>query len=112
MSHHSPATMGPRTPLHYPDRHSEVAERETIALRTKDGYHAIDAQVLSKQADRIHIMLNEGAHSVFCELKPTPDALAYVGTSLGREVIYERSRAQVEADVAQSGPHESDAAAW
>jgi hypothetical protein len=111
MSHHSPATMG-RPPLRHPDRKSELAERETIALRTKDGYHAIDARVLSKRPDRIQIMLHEGAHTVFCELKPTADALAYVGVSLGREIVYERSRAEVEADVAESGSVESDSPRW
>ena len=64
--------------------------------------------VLSKRADRIEIMLHDGTHSVFCELKPTPDARAYVGKALGREIVYERSRTEVEADIARRGPVESD----
>lgn len=60
--------------------------------------------MLSKRADRIHVILGEGTHSVFCELKPTPDAHAYVGSAMGRELVYERSRAQVEADIDRRGP--------
>ena len=57
-------------------------------------------------------MLHEGAHSVFCELKPTADARAYVGTSLGREIVYERSRAEVEADIAGRGSTEGTSPSW
>ena len=74
-------------------------ERETIWLRAKDGT-AIEVVVLSKRPERIHVILDEGTHSVFCELKPTADARAYVGSAMGGEVVYERSQAQVEADIA------------
>jgi hypothetical protein len=104
--------MSPRSPLHQPDRTTGTAQRQTITLRTKGGGQTIEARVLSKRADRIQVMLNEGAHSVFCELKPTPDGLSYVGTSLGRDMVYERSRAQVEADVAERDTGESDSPAW
>ena len=60
--------------------------------------------MLSKGADRIQVILGEGTHSVFCELKPTPDARAYVGHVMGREIVYERSRAQVETDIATRNP--------
>ena len=81
-------------------------------LRAKGSNQALEVLVLSKRADRIQIMLHEGAHSVFCELKPTSDARAYVGTSLGREVVYERSQADVEADIARRDSAESDAPGW
>jgi hypothetical protein len=101
--------MVPRSPPHLPsDREDEDAQRETITLRARDGDYPISVLVLSKRVDRIQIMLNEGAHSVFCELRPTPDARAYVGTSLGREIVYERSRAEVEADIARRGSAEAD----
>jgi len=77
---------------------------ETITLRTTKTGLRIDGVVLSKRADRIHVILGEGTHSVFCELKPTPDASAYVGTAMGGEIVYERSRAQVEADLDRRGP--------
>ena len=68
----------------------------------------MDVVVLSKRADRIHVILGEGTHSVFCELKPTRDASAYVGNAMGREIVYERSRAQVEADIEKQGPVDRD----
>ena len=77
--------------------------RETILLRTRDG-QAIEVVVLSKRPERIHVILGEGTHSVFCELKPTADAGAYVGRAMGREIVYERSRAQVEGDIAKRAP--------
>jgi hypothetical protein len=100
--------MAPRRPLaNRPDGEDGPAERETISLHTKDG-QPIEVVVLSKRPDRIHVILGEGTHSVFCELKPTADAHAYVGSALGREVVYERSRAQVEADIAKRAPRLGD----
>jgi len=84
--------------------HGEAIPGETITLRTAETGQTIDVVVLSKRADRIHVILDEGTHSVFCELKPTPDARAYVGNAMGREIVYERSRAQVEADLERRGP--------
>src|SRR4051794_31943546 len=112
MSHHLGPTMVPCSPDPPSDRNDEEAQRETITLRTRLGDQIVDVLVLSKRADRIQIMLQEGAHSVFCELKPTADARAYVGTSLGREIIYERSQKDVEADIAGGPPRESDAPSW
>jgi len=45
-------------------------------------------------------------------LKPTADGLAYSGTSLGREILYERSRESVEADIAGRPERECDATSW
>jgi hypothetical protein len=78
--------------------------KETITLRATETGQTMDVVVLSKRADRIHVMLGEGTHSVFCELKPTRDACAYVGNAMGREMVYDRSRAQVEADIDRRGP--------
>src|SRR5512138_2808621 len=100
--------MVPRRPLASRSNGEDgPAERETIALRTKDGI-ALDAVVLSMRPDRIHVILGEGTHSIFCELKPTADAHAYVGNAMGRDVVYDRSRAQVEADIAKRAPHLGD----
>ena len=78
-------------------------ERETISLRDTESGQTRDVVVLSKRADRIHVMLGEGTHSVFCELKPTHNGLAYVGIAMGRDLIYERSRVEVQADIDQGG---------
>ena len=50
-------------------------------------------------------MLGEGVHSVKCELAPTRNGLAYAGNVTGREIVYERSRAQVQADIDRLNPH-------
>jgi len=112
MFHHLAPTMVPRSPTPPSDRNDEATRRETIKLRTRLGDQLIDVRVLCKRADRIQIMLQEGAHSVFCELKPTADARAYAGTSLGREIIYERSRKDVEAEIASRPASDSDAPSW
>jgi hypothetical protein len=89
-----------RPPANRSNEEDTPEERETIPLRTADG-KGIEGIVLSKGADRIHVILGEGTHSVFCELKPTADARAYVGNAMGRDIVYERSRSQVEADIAK-----------
>src|SRR5678815_538438 len=113
MSHHLAPTMVARSPSHpAADRKDEESQTETITLRTRGSDQLIDVRVLSKRADRIQIMLQEGPHSVFCELKPIADGSGYAGTSLGREIVYERSRKDVEADIADHAPRESDAPSW
>ena len=77
-------------------------------LRTRDG-KTVEVVVLSKRPERIHVIMGEGTHSVFCELKPTADGHTYVGNAMGRDVVYERSRAQVEADIARRAPRLGDA---
>jgi hypothetical protein len=71
---------------------------EKITVRTETG-QTLDVVVLNKRADRIQVVLGEGIHSVKCELVPTRNGLAYAGTVMGREIVYERSRAQVQADL-------------
>ena len=71
---------------------------EKISVRTETG-QTLDVVVLNKRADRIQVVLGEGIHSVKCELVPTRNGLAYAGSVMGREIIYERSRAQVQADL-------------
>ena len=34
-----------------------------------------------------------------CQLSPTRNGLAYAGNALGREIVYERARADVNADL-------------
>ncbi len=56
--------------------------------------------VFSKRMDKIEVVLGEGVHSVKCELLPNAGGNAYVGSAMGREIVYERRCDQVEADVA------------
>jgi hypothetical protein len=76
---------------------------EKIKVKTETG-QTLEVVVLSKRADRIQVVLGEGIHSVKCELTPTRNGLAYAGSVMGREIVYERSRAQVEADLAIRNP--------
>jgi len=72
---------------------------EKIAVRVTTTGQTLDVVVLSKRADVIEIVLGEGVHSVRCRLTPTRNGLAYVGNAMGREIVYERTRAQVAADL-------------
>ena len=76
-------------------------ETEKIKLKTEAG-QTIEAVVLNKHADRIDVVFGE---SVRCSLTPTRNGLAYVGTVRGRDVTYERTRAQVEAELAKRDPN-------
>lgn len=72
---------------------------EKIKVRVTETDMLVDVAVFSKRADRIEVVLGEGVHSVKCELVPTPNGRAYVGSAMGREIVYERSREDVMADV-------------
>ena len=76
---------------------------EKITVRTETG-QTLDVVVLDKRADRIQVVLGEGIHNVKCELAPTRNGLAYAGSVMGREIVYERSRAQVEAEIQKRDP--------
>ncbi|MBE0577563.1 MAG: hypothetical protein IH613_16915 [Desulfuromonadales bacterium] len=73
-------------------------ESEKIKVQTESG-QILEVVVSSKKADAIWIVLGEGLHNVKCKLTPTRNSLAYVGSMLGREIVYERSVKQVRADI-------------
>ena len=77
---------------------------EKIRVRVTESGQFLDVVVLNKRADRIQIVLGEGVHSVRCELVPTRNAQAYVGSAMGREIVYERPRAIVQADIDRVNP--------
>jgi len=76
---------------------------EKIKLRTENG-QLIEVVVFSKRADLIEVVIGEGVHNVKCTLTPTRNGLAYAGSVRGREVVYERSREQVQADIDRLNP--------
>jgi len=78
---------------------------EKIRLRVTETSNTIDVVVFNKRADRITVVLGEGVHSVKCDLIPTRNGLAYAGNAMGREVVYERSREQVQADIDRLNPN-------
>ena len=77
---------------------------EKIRVRVTQTGQTMDLVVLSKRAERIQVVLGEGVHSIRCELAPTRTGLAYVGSVMGREIVYERSREQVQADIDRLNP--------
>lgn len=77
---------------------------EKIKVRITDSGKILELVVLRKSAERIEVVVGEGVHSVRCELAPTRNGLAYAGNVMGREIIYERSRDQVRADIDRLNP--------
>lgn len=71
---------------------------EKIKVKTETG-QTMEVVVLSKRASGIEIVLGEGIHNVKCTLSPTRNGRAYAGSVMGREIVYERSRDQVQADI-------------
>ena len=79
---------------------------ERIKVRATASGQLLEVLVYSKRADRIEVVVGSGVHSVRCDLLPTRTGQAYAGTVMGRELVYERSRAEVEADIARSTRHD------
>ena len=77
---------------------------EKIKIRVTETGQTVDVVVLSKRAEWIEVVIGEGVHNVKCQLTPTRNGLAYVGNIMGREIVYERSKAQVQADIDRLNP--------
>jgi hypothetical protein len=77
---------------------------EKIKVRVTSTGQTLDVVVFSKRPEAISVVLGEGVHSVRCSLTPTRNGLAYAGSALGREIVYERSQAQVRADIERLDP--------
>lgn len=77
---------------------------EKIPVRITESGKTMDVVVLSKRAERIEVVLGQGVHSVRCELLPTRNRLAYAGSAMGREIVYERTCADVKADIERANP--------
>lgn len=77
---------------------------EKIKVRITESGQVIDVVVLNRRAERLQVVLGDGVHSVRCELTPNRHGTAYVGSVMGREIVYERSRADVQADIDVADP--------
>jgi hypothetical protein len=77
---------------------------EKIKVRVTETGQTVEVTVLNKRADFIEIVVGEGVHSVRAQLSPTRNGLAYAGKVMGREIVYERSREQVKADIDRLNP--------
>ncbi len=76
---------------------------EKIKVKAESG-QVLEVVVYDKRAERITVVLGQGVHSVKCDLVPTRNGAAYAGSVMGREVVYERSREQVQADLDRVNP--------
>ena len=77
---------------------------EKITVRVTETRQTLEVVVYSKRAEVIEVVLGEGIHNMKCALTPSRNGLAYVGTIMGREIVYERSRDQVQADIDRLNP--------
>jgi hypothetical protein len=77
---------------------------EKIKVKNTDTGQVIEVVVFSKRAQAIEVVLGEGVHNVKCTLTPTRNGRAYAGKVMGREIVYERSREQVQADIDRLNP--------
>jgi hypothetical protein len=77
---------------------------EKITVRVTETGQTLEVVVLEKRADRIAVVIGEGIHNVKCDLTPTRNGLAYAGTVRGRELVYERSRQDVQSDIDRLNP--------
>ncbi|HMA90679.1 MAG TPA: hypothetical protein VKP89_18265 [Burkholderiales bacterium] len=77
---------------------------EKIKVRVTETGQTVDVVVLAKRPERITVVLGEGVHSVKCDLIPTRNERAYAGSVMGREIVYERSRDEVQADIERLNP--------
>jgi hypothetical protein len=75
---------------------------ERIKVRVTSTGQTLDVVVFSKRLDTITVVLGEGVHNVRVDLTPTSNGIAYAGKAMGREIVYERSREDVKADLARA----------
>ena len=78
---------------------------EKIKVRVTESNQMMDVVVFSRQTERIEVVIGEGVHNVKCELTPTRNGQAYSGNVMGREIVYERNREQVKADIDRLNPN-------
>jgi hypothetical protein len=78
---------------------------EKITVRNTETGKTMEVVVFSKRVEAIEVVLGEGMHSMKCLLKPTHTGQAYVGNIMGREIVYERSRDKVKADLDLANPN-------
>jgi len=72
---------------------------ETIKVRVTESGQIMDVVVFRKRTDCIEVVVGQGTHNVKCELTPTRNGMAYTGNVMGREITYERSRQDVQAEI-------------
>ena len=76
-----------------------------ITVRITETGKTMEVVVYSKRAEAIEVVIGEGMHNVKCVLTPTRNGFAYAGSVMGREIVYERSRDKVRADLELANPN-------
>lgn len=79
-------------------------QSEKIKVKVTESGQTMEVVVLNKRADRIQVVLGQGVHNVSCDLVPTRSRQAYVGTVMGREIIYQRSCDEIQAEIDRMNP--------
>ncbi len=80
-------------------------QNETITVINTETEQSMDVIVFEKRASQITVIIGEGVHSVKCDLTPTKNEQAYVGNVMGREIVFHRSRDEVQADLDHDDPN-------
>ncbi len=79
-------------------------QNERITVSNTESGQTMDVLVFDKRSNQITVVIGEGVHSMKCELTPTKNEQAYVGSVLGREIIYHCSRKQVQTELDEINP--------
>ena len=83
---------------------------DKIIVLTESG-QSLEVTVTSITAEAIWVLIGEGPHSSKCKLEPTRNGLAYAGSIMGREIIYQHSAKEVREMLA-GGNHAGDSRRW
>jgi len=78
---------------------------EKITVRNTESGKTMEVVVFSKRVDAIEVVIGEGIHNIKCVLTPTRNGMAYAGSIMGREIVYEKSRDKVKADLDLANPN-------
>jgi len=78
---------------------------EKITVRHTESGKTMEVLVFSKRVEAIEVVIGEGMHNMKCVLTPTRNGMAYAGSIMGREIVYERSRDKVKSDLDLANPN-------
>ncbi len=81
-------------------------DTDKIKVELETG-QTIEVVVTSISAAAIWILIGEGPHSSKCKLEPTRNSLAYAGSVIGREVIYQRSVQDVQEELTKKAQQDT-----
>jgi len=79
-------------------------EDEKITVVATDSELTMEVVVLSKSVHAIKVLVGEGVHSVTCDLIPTSTGRAYAGSVMGRELVYAKTRDEMQAELGSLAP--------